>query len=96
MASLTGNKAQKVELICDVRPVFDRAREQVEGLVPLTTLKLIYETQTDETKCIELLFSTDMLKELLEKVNKAQQKLTIMRDFFDQWIPDGFLGLPDE
>ncbi|MGP0067217.1 MAG: hypothetical protein ACLQGP_26940 [Isosphaeraceae bacterium] len=96
LASLTGNKAQQVELICDVRPLFDRPRERIEGLVPLTTLKLIYETQTEETKCIELLLSADVLKELLEKANKVQQKLAIMRDFFDQWIPDGFLELPEQ
>lgn len=64
--------------------------------MPLTTLKLIYETQTEETKCIELLLSADVLKELLEKANKVQQKLAIMRDFFDQWIPDGFLELPEQ
>jgi hypothetical protein len=96
LASLTGNKAQQVELICDVRPVFDRAREHVEGLVPLTTLKLVYETQSDETKCIELLLSADVLKDLLAKAEKAYQKQTIMRDFFDRWIPDGFLELPEE
>ena len=66
------------------RHCLDRAREHVEGLVPLTTLKLVYETQTDETKCIELLLSTDVLKELLTKAEKVHQKLTIMRDFFDQ------------
>jgi hypothetical protein len=91
LASVTGNKARQVELICDARPVFDQERQQIEGFVPLTTLKVIYDTQTEEMGCIELLLSADLLKELLEKANKAQQKMRVIRDSLNQCIPDGLV-----
>jgi hypothetical protein len=95
LASLTGNKTLQVELICDLRPVFDPSRQRIEGLVPLTTLKLTYESQTEETRCMEVLLSADLLGDLLEKVNKAQQKLTTLRDIVDQWVPGGFVETPE-
>jgi hypothetical protein len=95
LASLTGNKAIHVDVICDLRPVLDSSREQIEGLIPLTTLKLVYESQTEETKCVEVLLSADVLEDLLEKMTKAQQKLTTLRETVDQWIPGGFIESPE-
>lgn len=95
LASITGNKARRVELICDARPVFDQDRQQIEGFIPLTTLKLMYESQTEESGSVEVVLSVDVLEELLEKSKKAQEKVTLLRDFLSKLIPDGVIGSID-
>ena len=44
-----------------------------------TILKIAYETQTEGAECIELVLSKKQLKQLGEKVEKAQQKLNALR-----------------
>ena len=37
----------------------------------------------------ELLLSAAMLGELLEKANRAEQKLRVLSESINQWIPQG-------
>ena len=57
LKTLTGNQAKQVEIVCDARPVFDREQTTIEGFVTQTTLKLVYESQSDDTNCIEVMLS---------------------------------------
>jgi hypothetical protein len=95
LATVTGNKARKMELIRDARPVFDEERQHIEGFIPLITLKLTYDTQTEETGTAEVLLTVDMLEELLEKANKARQKVSVLRESLNQWIPEGVVEPKD-
>jgi hypothetical protein len=96
MASVTGNRLRQIELICDARPVFDQDRQRIEGFVPLMTLKLVYETQAEDTDCIEVILSADMLEDLLEKGRKVQRKVSVLRDSLNQLIPDGLVNPGEE
>jgi hypothetical protein len=89
LASITGNRVVGVELICDARPIFDKDRERVEGMLPTTTLKLVYEKQNEDIRVTEVLLSAEMLGELLEKANRAQQKLRVLSESINQWVPHG-------
>ena len=89
MRTLTGNQAKQVEIVCDARPVFDRERTKIEGFVTLTTLKLVCETQADDTSCIEIMLSPELVGELLDKAAKAQKKLHVLRESIHRWIPEG-------
>lgn len=89
LASITGFQVVGVEFVCDARPVFDKDRERIEGMLPVTTLKLVYEKQNEDIQVTEVLLSAAMLGELLEKANRAQQKLRVLSESINQWIPQG-------
>jgi hypothetical protein len=75
--------------VCDARPVFDRERTAIEGFVTQTTLKLMYENQTEDTGCIEVVLTPELLGELLDKAEKAKKKIEVIRRSVQVWIPDG-------
>lgn len=91
LISLTGNHVQEVNILCDIRPVFDDNRKVVEGMIPLTTLKLVYEGQDEEVKVLEVLLSTEMLDQFLSEAGKAKTKLATLRESASEWLPNGWV-----
>jgi hypothetical protein len=89
LASLTGPLVRQIDIICDARPVFDPEQTKSEGFVTQTTLRVEYEAQTEEAGCVELELSPGLLKDLVEKAEKAQKKIDILRDSIRAWIPNG-------
>jgi len=89
LSTLTGHQAKQIEIVCDARPVFDRERSTIEGFVTQTTLKVVYEGQTDNSACIEVVLTPKMLAELLERAQKAQKKIQVLRESVERWIPNG-------
>jgi len=91
LASLTGNTAESIEVICDARPVFDAPRETIEGLVPLITLRIGYVSQDGEDRAMEVLLSQELLSELAEKAEKAKKKVKVLSESVEEWIPNGLV-----
>jgi hypothetical protein len=89
LRSILGKTVQGVELICDARPVYNAKRDSIEGLIPLTTMKIVYEGQDEETREIEVMLSREAVSELAEKLEKLQQKLDILDSSITHWIPNG-------
>jgi hypothetical protein len=94
LRSILGNRFRGIELICDARPVYNAVRDSIEGLVPLTTMKIVYEGQDEETREVEVTLTREAVNELAEKVQKAQRKLDILDHSIAEWIPDG-LAIPE-
>ena len=89
LESLTGNQIRETEIVCDARPVFDSDRSSIEGIVTQTILKIVFDSQQEESNCIELVLTEKQLKQLGEKIGKAQQKLEVLRTSIQRWIPNG-------
>lgn len=89
LRSILGNAVQGIELICDARPIYNTTRDSIEGLIPLTTLKIEYEGQDEETHEVEVMLFRDDVDELADKVKKAQQKLGVLDSSISKWIPNG-------
>ncbi len=89
LRSILGNSVQGIELICDARPVYNTARDAIEGLIPLTTMKIEYEGQDEETHEVEVMLTREDVNKVAEMVKKAQQKLEVLDRSIAQWIPDG-------
>ena len=64
LQTMLGKQVQEVELICDLRPIFDKKREMIEGFIPITILKLICEAQNEETEVIEVILDRGTITEL--------------------------------
>jgi hypothetical protein len=81
VARATGRVLRNAQLITDVRPVFDDAREQVLTVVPMTTLRLTTESLEDGVPAStwEVQLSEEELGEIGRKVAEAQQKLAVMK-----------------
>jgi DNA-binding transcriptional regulator YbjK len=93
LKSITGNIAQAVEILCDARPVYNSTRNAIDGLIPIVTLKIVYERQNEASDILEVMLSPDILSELLDKSTKAQQKLSVLRETIEQWLPHGLADL---
>jgi hypothetical protein len=93
LASILGNSVERLDLICDVRPVFDAERDRVEGMIPLTTMKIVYEGQDERTRVLEVQLSRETLDELVEKAQIAQQKMGVLERSVREWTPNGLVDL---
>ena len=71
-----------VQIVCDARPVFNHEQPMIEGFVALTTLKLVYETQTDDASCLEVMLSPELVEELFDKTEKAKAQLRALSSCF--------------
>ena len=86
-----GNEVEGFAFICDARPVYNEARDDIEGIIPLTTLKVVYEHQNQDTEEIEFVLTASQLEELISRAKKAQDKLAALRRKATEWLPDGWV-----
>lgn len=91
LGTLTGQRAESVEFLCDLRPVFDEDRHAVEGVIPLTTLRIEYEPQEESTRVFEVIVPEAVLDEFIVKAQIAKQKLDVLRSSVPDWLPDGWV-----
>jgi hypothetical protein len=89
LASITGNVAETVALICDARPVFNESRDAIEGMVPLVTLRIAYERQDEDTEVFEVHLTPEMVVRLSEGLKTAQRKLKVLSHSIETWVPNG-------
>ncbi len=75
-----GNEFQGVKFVCDLRPVFDEQRANVEGFVLLANMRLIYVGQDGQRRVCEIAFTEEELKQLRKDVDKAQSKLDVLKE----------------
>ncbi|HUY32640.1 MAG TPA: hypothetical protein VMV69_07640 [Pirellulales bacterium] len=89
LRAAVGSTVEHVEILCDARPVFNKDRDRIEGLFPVVLLKLQYERQNEQTEVVELVLRPEILRDLLDKCEKARQKLNVLRESIVDWVPGG-------
>ena len=80
LAAATGQRLQRIQLICDFRPIFDKKRETVEGLIPFTTLKLTCTGTDGLPVSMEAILSASDVERLCEAAGLAREKLQKLRE----------------
>jgi hypothetical protein len=93
LVGATGATLDGVDLICDLRPVFDRSREVVEGFLPQIVLRLNYRGLTDARQAVEVRMTERQLDELIGEAQKAQRKLQTLRELADGRLPGEWLTI---
>jgi hypothetical protein len=88
-----GQQLEDLEIICDLRPIFDDKRENIEGLIPLTTLKVTVTNADGLSVTMEAVLTAQQVTELKEKAVKAETKLEALRRNVHTWIPGGLPAL---
>lgn len=88
----TGNQITGLAFVCDVRPVYNEDKSDIEGFVPLTTMKLYFDRPNAEKEAVEIVLSADQLDEVFDRVARARDKLSVMQSKFSAWLPNGNVG----
>ncbi len=94
LAKITGQQLEEIELICDVRPIFDKTRKQIEGMMPLTRLRIVATGEDGLPKAFEVELTNQNVIDLAEKAEKAKSKLETLHQSIVNWLPDGLPDLP--
>lgn len=84
LQTVLGNQFQDVDIICDVRPIFNDTRDFVEDVIPVTTLKIRYRNQLEEVQVLEVVLSKENIDTLEEKIRIANKKWNVLRNSFSQ------------
>lgn len=88
LARSTGIEVEDIQLVCDIRPVFDEARSAIMGAVPVSTLKFSVLGPDGTPENIELRLTEAQLTDLGSKAELAQQKIRIIKKTLnDKLIP---------
>jgi hypothetical protein len=94
LAELTGQQLESVDLICDLRPVFDENRERLEGMMPYTRLRVVATGADGLPNSFEAALTRQQVHDLADKASKAKNKLDILHKSVETWIPGGLPDLP--
>ena len=74
-----GNEIESAIFICDLRPVFDKEHENVEGLISIAGLKLEFKDQQGDENSIEFALSEGDLDYLTKQCEDAKKKLAVLK-----------------
>jgi hypothetical protein len=88
LTTATGNDITGLTFICDARPVYNDDRTDIDGFVPLATMKLFYDDQNEEQKVVEITMTPDDLNSFIDRAHKAKDKLDVMTRAFSNFIPN--------
>jgi len=80
LAQATGLPLEKIEIICDLRPVFDKDRDRVEGMIPYTTLRIVCKGPDGLPVALEAILSQQDVSQLAKASANAEKKLARLRD----------------
>ena len=94
LGKLTGQQLESVELICDLRPIFDPDRKNVDGMMPYTRLCIVATGVDGLPNSFEAELTQQQVHDLAEKASMAKVKLDVLRDKVEKWTPGGLPDVP--
>jgi hypothetical protein len=86
-----GASLDEMAIVCDLRPIFDDDRQRVEGMIPITTLKIVALKQDGLPIALELRLSEKQIATLCEESERARRKLAVLK----QLLKDKSIELPE-
>lgn len=84
LAEATGMDLVDLQIICDVRPVFDDGRKRIEGAVPVSTLCLELGESDGRTSSVEVRLSEGQIADLCDKAESARRKVTLIKNMLGE------------
>jgi len=84
LSEATGLPLQKIEIICDLRPVFDKDRDHVEGMIPYTTLRIVCTGVDGLPVLFEATLTQGDVTQLAKASADATKKLANLRELLRQ------------
>jgi len=88
---IIGNQLRDINLVCDMRLVFDDSHEKIEDIVSLAILKISYATQTDELQVLEITLDEDDIEQLSDLIDSAKKKWNVIKKKWNK-LEDNYLN----
>ena len=79
-----GAELDSFRIICDIRPIFDRSRERIDGAIPLTVLRLDYSAPDGESAVLEVRVTEKQIGQFEEKISDAKLKLRMIKELLSR------------
>jgi len=84
LSEATGLPLEKIEIICDLRPVFDKDREVVEGIIPYTTLRIVCKGVDGLPVAMDAVLSHEDVVQLAKASEDAKKKLAKLHELMQE------------
>ncbi len=84
LAEATGTELEDLQVICDLRPVFNEERSEIEGAIPISILKLDVLGPNGLPSRIEVRLTEAQVADLFEKAHYAQTKLSVIKRMLER------------
>lgn len=83
-----GAELDDFRIICDIRPIFDRKRERIDGAIPLAILRLDYSKPDGESAVVEFRVTEKQIAKFGEMIADANLKLRMIKELLaSQHVP---------
>lgn len=76
----TSGELLDAKYVCDLRPVFNLARTNIDAFVLVANLRLLYSQQSGQRLVCEIALTEEELVTLKEKTDKALAKMKILKE----------------
>jgi hypothetical protein len=74
LSSQTGIEIDKVSILCDMRPIFDTSRQNIDGIVLISTMKIEFD-DSECSKSVEVRLTKSDLARLRDEATSALSKI---------------------
>ncbi len=91
LKTVTGNEVFGVMFVCDARPVYNEARDDIEGYVPVTTMKIVYQRQNGDSEEIEFVLMPNEIDLFIERATNARDKVRVLNAKMNQLLPSAIV-----
>jgi len=75
-----GAELDSFRIVCDIRPIFERSRERIEGAIPISILRLEYTTSDGDSAVVELRVTEKQITQFEDKIADAKLKLRMIKE----------------
>ena len=96
LKTVTGNEVFGVMFVCDARPVYNEARDDIEGYLPVTTMKIVYQRQNGNSEEIEFALMPNEIDLFIDRATKARDKIRVLNAKMNQLLPNAIVEESDE
>lgn len=84
LAEATGAELEDIQIICDMRPVFNEDRSVIDGAVPVTTLRLDFVELDGTTSSVEVRLTERQVVDLCDKAESARKKISVIKNILHE------------
>jgi hypothetical protein len=96
LKTITGNEVFGVMFVCDARPVYNEVRDNIEGYLALTTMKIVYQRQNGDSEVIEFALMPNEIDLFIDRATKAREKVKVLNAKMNPLLPNAFVEESDE
>lgn len=89
LLTATGNEVTGLTFICDARPVYNDDKTDIEGYVPLATMRIYYDRPNEQQDVVEFTMTPAEVDAFIERATQAREKLNVMQRKMSGWLANG-------